>query len=127
MENGTISGSLEQFRMFSNPLGVPEFRLQNTKFDLKLRRDGTVDGFIGGYQPWGDLYFAFAGGGQTAENCFVGDIPGLYYLLRKNADAYPDPTTGVNTAISVAYYLEAIPAFVVPASEVRYDSLAGNN
>jgi len=128
IENGVISAALAgPFRMFSNPLGVPEFRLQDAKFDLKLRRDGTVDGFIGGYQPWGDLYFAFAGGGQTAENCFVGDIPGLYYLLRKNADAYPDPTTGVNTAISVAYYLEAVPAFVRTSSDVRYDRIVGNN
>jgi hypothetical protein len=128
IENGIVSASLTgMFRMYANPLGMPEFRLRDAKFDFKLRRDRTADGFIGGYQPWADLYFAFAGGGQTVENCIVGDVPGLYYLLKKNADAFPDPVTGVNTAISAAYYLEAVPAFAVPSAEVSYDSVASNN
>lgn len=129
IENGivTASSSADMFRMYSNPLGMPEFRLQNAKFNFKLRRDGTADGFIGGYQPWADLYFAFASGGQSIEQCIVGDIPGLYYLLKKNADAYPDPKTGVNSAISATYYLETVPAFAVPADDAKYDSVAGNN
>jgi len=129
IENGilTASSSADMFRMYSNPLGMPEFRLQNAKFNFKLRRDGTADGFIGGYQPWADLYFAFASGGQSIEQCIVGDIPGLYYLLKKNADAYPDPKTGVNSAISATYYLETVPAFAVPADDAKYDSIAGNN
>ena len=105
---------------------LPEFRLEGAKLDLKIRRDGTADGFIGGYQPWSDLYFAFASGGQAIEQCIVGDIPGLYYLLKKNADGHPDPTTGVNSTISATYYIEAVPAFAVPASQARYDGIAGN-
>jgi hypothetical protein len=128
IENGVVTASMDgMFRMYSNPLGLPEFRLQGAKFDFKLRRDGTADGFIGGYQPWSDLYFAFASGGQAIEQCIVGDIPGLYYLLKKNADGHPDPNTGVNSTISAAYYMEAVPAFAVPASDARYDNIAGSN
>lgn len=128
LENGVVSASMAgMFRMYQNPLALPEFRLQDAKFDFKLRRDGTADGFIGGYQPWSDLYFAFASGGQAIEQCIVGDVPGLYYLLKKNADAFPDPKTGVNSAISATYYIEAVPAFAVPASDARYDGVAGNN
>ncbi len=127
IENGVVTGSLNgMFRMFQNPLGMPEFRLHDAKFEFKIRRDGTADGFIGGYQPWADLYFAFASGGQAIEQCIVGDIPGLYYLLKKNADAFPDPKTGVNSAISATYYMEAVPAFAVPASDARYNRVAGN-
>ena len=128
IENGVVTAAMDgMFRMYSNPLGVPEFRFHNAKFDFKIRRDGTADGFLGGYQPWSDLYFAFASGGQAIEQCIVGDIPGLYYLLKKNADAFPDEKTGVNSAISAAYYMEAVPAFAVPASAVRYDNIAGSN
>ncbi len=129
IENGIVSAasSADMFRMYSNPLGMPEFRLQNAKFNFKLRRDGTADGFIGGYQPWADLYFAFASGGQSIEQCIVGDIPGLYYLLKKNADAYPDPKTGVNSGISATYYVETVPAFAVPADDAKYDAVASNN
>ncbi len=127
IENGVVTASMPgMFRMFQNPLALPEFRLENAKFDFKIRRDGTADGFLGGYQPWSDLYFAFASGGQAIEQCIVGDIPGLYYLLKKNADGHPDAATGVNSTISAAYYVEAVPAFAVPASEARYDSVTGN-
>jgi len=127
IENGVITASMPgMFRMYQNPLALPEFRLEGAKLDLKIRRDGTADGFIGGYQPWSDLYFAFASGGQAIEQCIVGDIPGLYYLLKKNADGHPDPTTGVNSTISATYYIEAVPAFAVPASQARYDGIAGN-
>ncbi len=129
IENGIVSATStsDMFRMYSNPLGVPEFRLHNAKFNFKLRRDGTGDGFLGGYQPWADLYFAFASGGQSIEQCIVGDIPGLYYLLKKNADAFPDPKTGVNSGISAAYYIETVPAFAVPADDAKYDSVARSN
>jgi len=127
IENGVVSASMDgMFRMQQNPLALPELRLQNTKFEFKLRRDGTADGFIGGYQPWSDLYFAFASGGQAIEQCIVGDVPGLYYLLKKNADAHPDPKTGVNSSISATYYFETVPAFTVPADDARYDAVVSN-
>jgi len=124
LKDGVITASYDgEFRMYQNPLALPELRLSNAKVEFKLRRDGTMDGFMGGYQPWSDLYFAFSSGGQAIEQCIVGDIPGLYYLLKKNADAFPDPTTGVNSAISAAYYFEMVPAFTVPASEATYSPL----
>jgi len=49
------------------------------------------------------------------EVCITGDIPGIYHLLKKSADADPDPRTGQNASISASYYLESVPAFVLPA------------
>ena len=44
------------------------------------------------------------------------DVPGLYWALRRLADADPDPVTGQNRRISVAWQFTAVPAFVVPAA-----------
>jgi hypothetical protein len=101
--------------LLQNPLVAPELTLKRTHMRLALKADGTMSGIIGGYQPWADIYFGFAGGGPAMEVCITGDIPGIYYLLKKNADADPDPKTGQNTSISAAYYLESVPAFVLPA------------
>ena len=107
----TISDHSE-FHMMQNPLVAPEFRLKRMHMRLHLKPDGSLDAFIGGYQPWSDLYFGFASGGSTNETCFTGDIPGLYWLMRRHADGDPDPNTGQNTTISATYYMEAVPAFV---------------
>jgi hypothetical protein len=82
---------------------------------LKLKADRTLDAMVGGYQPWSDLYYSFAGGGAANESASTGDMPGIYYLFRKFADADPDPITGQNASISATYYMQAVPAFVVPA------------
>jgi hypothetical protein len=45
---------------------------------------------------------------------------GLYYALKRNADGMPDPRTGRNTGISMAYRIKAVPAHVVdPATPAK--------
>lgn len=101
------------FRMLQNPMVVNDFQLTNTRLRLKMKPDGTLEGILGGYQMWADIYSGFASGAPAMEICITGDIPGLYYLLKKHADAAPDPKTGENMAISTAYHIEAVPAFIV--------------
>ncbi len=103
------------FRMLQNPMVVNDFQLTNTKLRIKIKPDGTLEGIMGGYQLWADIYSGFASGAPAMEICITGDIPGLYYLLKKHADASPDPKTGENMAISTAYHFEAVPAFIVGA------------
>ena len=116
MNNGVVEITEHgNFRMLQNPLVVNDFQLTNTHMRLKLKPDRTLDGIMGGYQPWADIYSGFASGAPAMEICIIGDIPGHYYLLKKHADALPDPKTGENMGISTAYYLEAVPAFIVSA------------
>ena len=89
---------------------------------MKIKDDGTVDGIIGGYQPWHPIYFAYAGGGLAVEHDIMGNIPGIYHLLRRYADAMPDPETGENAAISASYYFEAVPAFAVAPGRAGFES-----
>ncbi len=110
-------------RMLQNPLVAPEFELRDTHLRIQTNDDGTIRGFVGGYQPWAPIYFGFAGLGIGGEQMVTGDIPALYYLLRKHADAEPDPETGINNSISATYYFEAVPAFII-RDEMGKDAMA---
>lgn len=105
MEHGTL-------RLLQNPLVAPELELRNVHMRLTLMPDRTARGFIGGYQPWHAIYWGIASVGFGGEQQVTGDIPSIYHLMKRHADADPDPVTGQNRAISVTYYLEAVPAFV---------------
>jgi len=120
VKNGVVSiiehGKL---RLLQNPLVAPELELSNVHLRLALQPDRTARGFMGGYQPWHPIYFGIAGVGFGGEQQVTGDVPGFYHLMKRYADADPDPVTGQNRAISVTYYLEAVPAFVRPADATQ--------
>ena len=123
IDNGTVRitepGVLN---LLQDPLVFPEFTLHNTHLRMDIKTDGAVEGIVGGYQPWLPIYFAYSGGGLAAEHDIMGDIPGIYHLLRRYSDAMPDPETGENTAISASYYFEAVPAFAVAPGEAGFES-----
>lgn len=100
------------FRMMQNPLVTPELKLKRLHMRLNLNADGGMNGMLAGYQSWRELYFGIGSSG-TREVCITGDIPGIFYLLRRHADGDPDDKSGENTTISVTYYIEAVPAFAV--------------
>src|SRR5690606_10314104 len=84
-------------------------RFTNTQLRLKMNPDGTLSGIIGGYQPWMDYFYYLAIRGEETGQV---NLPGVYYAMKRFADADPDPETGQNRAISAAYYIEAAPAFL---------------
>ena len=61
--------------------------------------------------------FGLAWGGKAAETTVTGELPGLFYLLKRHADASPDQQTGENSEISAVYRLEAVPAFHVQTDQ----------
>lgn len=103
----------EDFRMLQNPLITPELKMKRLHLRMELKSDGSMTGMLGGYQSWREMYFGIGSSG-TREACITGDIPGIFYLLRRHADGDPDPETNENTTISTTYYLEAVPAMAVP-------------
>jgi len=84
---------------------------------LVVNKTGGLSGLIGGYRDWREVYgrdtFNVPSGGATRETYYHQNQISMYYALKRNADAYPDPKTGRNTAISSAYRFTARPAFVV--------------
>jgi hypothetical protein len=112
IKNGVLTVQPFDFYMIGDPFSLPEYELRNAHLRFKINDDGSLQGLMGGYQPWDTIYWSFASGGSVNEANVSVDIPGIYYALRKLADAYPDPKTGQNTAISTSYIIEAVPAFI---------------
>ncbi len=86
------------------------------KLRLTLNKDGTLDGLAGGYRDWRDIYardtFNSPSDGATRETYYHQNQIGMYYALKRNADAMPD-ARGQNTAISAAFRFTAVPAYAV--------------
>lgn len=115
-----VKPGTQSIHLLENPLLMHEWRMAKVHMRLRLKSDGTIEGFVGGYQPWGDLYWAFAAPGASEEPEVTGDLVGIYYLFKSHADGEPDPATGQNSAISAAYHLQGVPAFVeTTATESR--------
>ena len=101
-------------RLMQNPLVNPELRLKNFHVRLKMKPDRSMEGIIGGYQAWHSIYQGLAGLATGGEQSVTGDIPTFYHLMKRYADADPDPKTGQNMSISSVYYLQALPAYAQP-------------
>lgn len=114
-KNGVVTAAGPAIRMLQDPLVAMEFRMSRVQMRLKTTAEGTLEIMVGGYQPWGDIYYSFAAGGSGNESCSTGDMAGIYYLFRKFADAEPD-AIGQNAAISATYYMQGLPAFSVAPS-----------
>lgn len=97
-------------------------------FDARVRfaytEEGGLQGQIGAYQNWRFIYETDAEAGEAIREDIGGGAGGFFeelgrtnkvgwwYALRRHADAMPDPETGENTAISIAYSIDAVPAYV---------------
>lgn len=117
--NGMFVSEKFTFNMVDDPFAVPEYHLTDARLRLTINRDGTVKGILGGYQAWMPLYISYGLPGSTNEVNLSVDVPGIYYALKKMADADPDPQTGQNRAISCAFVIEGIPAFVVKPEDAN--------
>jgi hypothetical protein len=112
MKDGTLTTDPFEFYMIQDPFAVSEYHFKQTRIRLTLNADGTAKGVLGGYQPWLPVYTGYALGGPVNELNLSIDAAGIYYALKKMADAYPDQS-GQNQYISSSYWIEAVPAFVV--------------
>ena len=108
IEDGVLTVEPGDFSMQGESQFYAILRFTGTRLRLEMADHGGASGIIGGYQPWRDYFHYLAIRGE--ENAQV-DLPGVYYAMKRLADAVPDPETGENTAISAAYFLEAVPAF----------------
>ncbi len=103
----------QDFNMIYNPEFIPVIRMTKVHMRMKITPDGGIEGMIGGYQRWDDLYISYASGGKANEDGNAGDLPGIYYLLKKYADHDPSPANGQNMAISATWNFTGVPAFAV--------------
>jgi hypothetical protein len=113
MRDGVITGEPGTLSLVVDNYYNSAFKFDHARLRLQLKPNGELAGMIGGYTPWFPLYHAMAVGGYVEEYALSADLPGLYYAMKKLADADPDPKTGENRSISAAYAIDAVPAFVI--------------
>jgi hypothetical protein len=109
---------------------ILERPLEQARVVATLSEDGVLSGYFAGYTPVEALYDLVYGyrSGKTSDGkpsplrepsangaAYVlgHTCHGGYFALKEHADAFPDPETGLFTAISIQYEFSAIPAFIV--------------
>ena len=86
--------------------------MHDARFRLKLTPDGA-EGLIAGYADINDWHSAFIKGWSTIRSGQgLGSEPSHARALERLADAYPDPKTGKNTAISAALDARFVQVFI---------------
>lgn len=120
--NGVLTTEPFDLNLVFDPSDVPEFHFRKARLRLTFQSDGTVNGILGAYHNWKELYWGLAASGVFAESVVSLDMPAAYYLLRQLADGDPDPATGENRSISVSYSIDAVPAFIDDPSAAQLTS-----
>ncbi len=97
----------------SSQHSVPDLYLKDARLRLKLTPTGA-DGLLGAYVDTNDLQRVWA----ESVSSHIASYSHLYLgsvarAVRQMADAYPDPETGKNTAISSALQVKFVQAYVV--------------
>ena len=121
IDNGVLTTEpVAEISMRGDPYVQAQYRFKHGRVRMELTRDGGLQGVIGGYQKWRTLFWRYGDAGWVVEHAASVNVPGLYYALKRLADADPDPKTGENTTISSAYRFDALPALLVqPAKPAK--------
>jgi hypothetical protein len=105
-------------------LGVPTFQLiRDMRLQLKVTPT-AAEGLIAGYADV-DTWYTQLIRNDSTHHLSNGQISGisLYKALRRLADAYPDPKSGANTAISSALNAKFVQVFINPLPDAEKSKL----
>ena len=130
-----LHGKIENGELITDPIkdgtwtweifsSVPR-SLQIKDMRLRMKLSPTnADGLLAGYFDVDSLYNWITS--WSTHHLAYGrlDAPEFYWELRKNADAYPDPKTGQNTAISSAITLNMSQVYIQHPDEPAANQVA---
>jgi hypothetical protein len=94
-----------------------KYTFMKARLRLEFQADGTVRGMIGGYRPAIELISAPTLGGAGSATTAGIDCASTLQAANRLADGMRDPRTGKCTAVSSAYRIGGIPAFVNDAPQ----------
>jgi hypothetical protein len=107
-----VDARLPQFGNFV----VGELIYRDLRLDLDLTKaaeDGSYSGMFAGYRDW-ENFWDYIRKIEFLTVTGQWSCPAIYVASQELADGYPDPKTGKCTAISDAFDIQAMPAFIVP-------------
>jgi hypothetical protein len=99
--------------------GYPSyFHYKAARLRITLNADGTAKGMLAGYIVATDVDLT-AHAKQASAEMIGYDCPTFSQAVRRFADGFKDPKTGQCTALSTAFNIEAIPAFVIHPDDAK--------
>jgi carbon monoxide dehydrogenase subunit G len=87
--------------------------IRGMRFQLDIAPDGRrATGFLAGYREIDNIWKSMA---RIAYLASMGHFscPAVYAAAKELADGYPDPKTGECTALSAAYNIKAVSAYII--------------
>jgi len=97
----------------SQERGVPYNAVHAWRVKLKLTPEGA-EGLMAGYMDIERFYNSLGQNWSTHHRSYGQEsMPSEYRAMIRNADGYPDPKTGQNTAISTAWQIKFAQAFIL--------------
>ena len=124
IKDGVLTTDPFDLTMASDPFLQQEYEFHQARLRATLDDKGNLKAVLGGYMPWWPFYFKYGSGTWGVEATNNVDLPGLYYALKREADADPDPKTGQNRMISTGYDIDAVPAFIIHPEAPRQSASA---
>jgi hypothetical protein len=107
IKDGVLSVKSGSIYLVGDMPFYPQIDLSNAHMRIHSEQGGKLVGYWGGYADWHAWVYTF-----TARPGAGADSIGIYWALKKLADADPDPKTHENRKISMTWRLEAVPAFL---------------
>jgi hypothetical protein len=97
----------------SQARGVPYLLVRGWRVKLHMKPDGA-EGLMAGYTDIERYYNSLGQNWSTHHRSYGAEaMASEYRSMIKNADGYPDPATGQNTAISMAWEVKFAQAFIL--------------
>ncbi len=126
IENGVlITDPVDVTLPFYGNLTHQEFVLREMSIELPLepqKDERNVRGMVVGYYDL-DSFWSYMKQIEFLSVTGQFSCPGIYVAARELADGFPDPETGECTALSSAFHVDAVPAFVIADDATRLASL----
>jgi hypothetical protein len=102
----------------------PDQSFKAARFQLKLTPT-SAEGLLGGYVDVAEWEHRFTINWSTHHSSYGQmSIPSITREMRKLADAYPDPVTGKNTAISSAVEMKFVQAYILHRVQTQSKTVA---
>ncbi len=100
------------------------WNIRAARLRLELKPDGNAHGLLAGYMDANDLDMTQGGVKQESAEMVGYDCPTYYQAIHRYADGMKDPATGQCTALSTAFEVNAIPAFVIHPEDAHRTAAA---
>jgi hypothetical protein len=103
-----------------NGMGLTHEReFYGARLRLTFMVDGGLGGIMGAYQSPFEVLAQGRFGGRPEASVLLSSCAVEYNTMAALADGYPDPQTGKCTKISLAYEVQAIPAYLIHPKAVN--------